>query len=155
MATRSRIGIRNEDASVDSIYCHWDGYPEHNGLILVRDYQDESKIRQLISMGSLSSLGPEIGEQHPDINPYPFASTKYQEWAERFGRMCTFHRRDMRRGRLEIAHSNTVQEFLDIRWGEEYHYIFHYGRWLVRKHYDDQPRWRLVEEVIRETNEHG
>jgi len=30
MATRSNIGIVNEDGSVTGIYCHWDGYPENN-----------------------------------------------------------------------------------------------------------------------------
>ena len=39
MGTRSRIGIRNADDSVDSIYCHWDGYPDHNGRLLVTDIE--------------------------------------------------------------------------------------------------------------------
>ncbi len=29
MATRSNIGIVNDNGSVTGIYCHWDGYPEH------------------------------------------------------------------------------------------------------------------------------
>jgi len=48
MATTSRIAILNFDGSVDSIYCHYDGYPSHNGKILLKYYNDEMKIRKLI-----------------------------------------------------------------------------------------------------------
>jgi hypothetical protein len=44
MATRSRIGIELEDGVIESIYCHWDGYPENNGKILLEHYQDPNKI---------------------------------------------------------------------------------------------------------------
>ena len=60
MSTRSYIAIQNEDKTVTSVYAHWDGYPSHNGRILLESYQDETKIRKLISMGSISSLDVEI-----------------------------------------------------------------------------------------------
>lgn len=60
MATRSRIAIENEDGSVTSIYCHWDGYPEHVGRILQEYYTDREKVKKLIALGSLSSLFPEL-----------------------------------------------------------------------------------------------
>jgi hypothetical protein len=56
MATRSRIGIENEDGSVSSVYCHWDGYPSHNGDLLVKHYSDRENVEALISLGSISSL---------------------------------------------------------------------------------------------------
>ena len=34
MSTRSVIGILNEDKTVNSVYSHYDGYPEHNGYFL-------------------------------------------------------------------------------------------------------------------------
>lgn len=60
MATRSRIAIEREDGSVWSIYCHWDGYPEHNGRVLQEHYQDRAKVERLIALGSLSSLRPNV-----------------------------------------------------------------------------------------------
>ena len=63
MATRSYIGVRNLDASVDYIYCHFDGYPSHNGAILTQHYQDMDKVNALMKLGDLSVLGNEIGEQ--------------------------------------------------------------------------------------------
>jgi hypothetical protein len=64
MSTRSNIGIEEADGSITAIYCHWDGYPSHNGKILLEHYKEASKVRSLIALGDLSSLGPEIGEKH-------------------------------------------------------------------------------------------
>ena len=56
MATRSRIAIENEDGSVNSIYCHFDGYPEGVGKTLQNDYTDRSKVKELIALGDISIL---------------------------------------------------------------------------------------------------
>ena len=64
MGTRSRIAIANEDGTFTSIYCHWDGYPSGVGKKLRDHYKDEAKVRQLMALGDLSSLGAEIGKKH-------------------------------------------------------------------------------------------
>ena len=64
MATRSHIGVKNVDGTIDFVYCHWDGYPENNGKILVNHYQDMDKVNALMKLGDLSSLGEEIGWKH-------------------------------------------------------------------------------------------
>jgi hypothetical protein len=56
MATRSRIAIENQDGSVISVYCHWDGYIETNGVILNQYYRTKEKVEELIALGNLSSL---------------------------------------------------------------------------------------------------
>ena len=56
MATRSRIGIENENGTVATIYCHWDGSPSSNGKILKENYRDEESVRKLLSLGDLSEL---------------------------------------------------------------------------------------------------
>ena len=56
MGTRSRIGYELPDHSVVSVYCHWDGYVEGNGRILVEHYQDREAVKELIDGGSMSSL---------------------------------------------------------------------------------------------------
>ena len=55
MATRSLIGIKLDNI-VKTIYCHWDGYPEHNGQLLVDHYNSPSAIVELMELGDLSSL---------------------------------------------------------------------------------------------------
>jgi hypothetical protein len=56
MATRSRIAIENQDGTVISIYCHWDGHIETNGKILNNNYTTKDKVEELIALGNLSSL---------------------------------------------------------------------------------------------------
>jgi hypothetical protein len=56
MSTRSRIGILQEDGSVKSIYCHYDGYPEHTGKTLVENYTSPVEVNNLIERGDLRFL---------------------------------------------------------------------------------------------------
>ena len=56
MATRSLIGINLNDGITKIIYCHWDGYPEHNGQLLVNNYNSPSAVFDLMELGDLSSL---------------------------------------------------------------------------------------------------
>lgn len=65
MATRSRIAIETPEGIVKSIYCHFDGYPENNAKLLHRHYEDRSKVEQLIGLGDISFLAPEV---EPDPN---------------------------------------------------------------------------------------
>jgi hypothetical protein len=64
MATRARVGILESDGTVTSIYTHWDGYVDHHGPILRDHYKTEEKVRALMALGDVSSLGAEIGEKH-------------------------------------------------------------------------------------------
>ena len=57
MATRSLIGMELEDGTVEAIYCHYDGYLNHNGRILINSYTTAEKVSELISLGGISSLG--------------------------------------------------------------------------------------------------
>jgi len=56
MSTRSRIAIENQDGTVDSIYCHFDGYLSGVGKTLFNHY-DKEKLEKLIELGDISSLG--------------------------------------------------------------------------------------------------
>jgi hypothetical protein len=82
MATRSHIGLRNLDGTVDYIYCHYDGYPHYNGKILAEHYQNIDKVRQLLDLGDLSILSEEIGEKQ-DFND---RNTHNEKWCLAYGR---------------------------------------------------------------------
>jgi hypothetical protein len=92
MATRSAIGFVEYDGSVTGVYCHWDGYPEHNGMVLLEHYSDTYKLLDLLEQGDISSLRPEIGVQHP----FSRFETNLTDAAyeELYGRMTTFYTRD-------------------------------------------------------------
>ena len=60
MSTRSWIGIKQKDQSLNLVYCHYDGYIEHNGLLLQNHYQTIDKIKQLIKNGSIRILNETV-----------------------------------------------------------------------------------------------
>ena len=62
MATRSRIGMVMNNGKIKSIYCHWDG--DMVGKILRKYYINPAKIKRLMALGNISSLGKNIGIKH-------------------------------------------------------------------------------------------
>jgi hypothetical protein len=56
MGTRSTIALEFADGTVQQVYCHWDGYLDHNGKILQEHYTNPFKVRDLIDLGAMSSL---------------------------------------------------------------------------------------------------
>ena len=79
MATRSTIAIENLDGTVHQVYCHWDGYISHNGVILQTKYNDRKLVEQLVSGGDISVLGSTVS--HVPISfDEPSAYTKYYSY---------------------------------------------------------------------------
>lgn len=77
MSTRSKIAIKKKDGSIESIYCHSDGYLEYNGVILNNYYKDAEKVQNLINLGDISCLGPKV---MPDPSmPHSFDYDERQE----------------------------------------------------------------------------
>jgi hypothetical protein len=79
MSTRSNIGVRNTDGTIDYIYCHFDGYPKGVGEKLINHYQDMDEVNALMKLGDLSSLDKEIGQKH-DFND------RVRGWCHAYGR---------------------------------------------------------------------
>lgn len=121
MATRSRIGIENENGRIESIYCHWDGHPRHNGKILAEHYTDVEKIKSLIALGDISSL-------QENAIPAEGVAHSFEEPA---GNVTVAYHRD--RGEdfnsARINHSLEAFTKSDV---EEYGYVFtRDGEWKV------------------------
>lgn len=116
MSTRSYIAEELPNGKYKVIYCHFDGYLEHNGEILINHYQDRNKIEKLLSLGDLSSLDKNID---PDSNlPH---STDYKEQQKD---VCVFYNRDGKENNPDWdAKVLTKEEMFDNVW-IEYFYIF-------------------------------
>lgn len=139
MATRSRIGVMHGDV-VKHVYCHWDGYLSHNGDILQKHY-DSTKANNLVALGDISSLRPEIGVDHPFSRFETEISDA--EYERLYGDMTTFYYRD--RGEenakdWKVSHS--FDEFLDHveGCGAEWYYIMKDGVWYVGNVYERDSR---------------
>lgn len=69
MSTNSVIGLR-ENGSIRAIYCHWDGYPDSVGSVLNAHYTSVSKLKKLLALGSLSSLGERLAPKEDEIHTF-------------------------------------------------------------------------------------
>ena len=141
MGTRSLIACTSNNYIFTSIYCHWDGYPSYVGKKLLEHYQDPGKVLTLMSLGSLSSLGAEIGYQHSfDAGP------------EIIGDMCTAYGRD-RGERNQEAHVTKGKKSLlqtASNCGAEHIYLFTSGHWSWYK-VSGASRWRkLTPALVKE-----
>lgn len=59
MSTPSTIGIKNNNGTITAIYCNYDGYLGGVGLTLYKHYSDADKMRTLLALGDVFSLGAE------------------------------------------------------------------------------------------------
>ena len=112
MATRSLIGKLNADGTITNIYCHWDGYPEHNGVVLQECYSTPFKVDQLLALGNLSVLAEEIGDKQ-DFDNY---STRNNNW-------CLAYGRDRGESNQQ-AQTNTHDDFFSKDHGVDYLYLY-------------------------------
>jgi len=138
MGTRSRIGVMHGD-KVKSVYCHWDGYLEHNGVILQGHYYDSAKANHLVALGDMSSLRPEIGEKHAFSRlEVPMDDEVYDKL---YGNMTTFYGRDRGETGTEFQVAHTFEEFLEQAEGcfAEYYYIMKDGIWYCGDTYEGTP----------------
>lgn len=123
MGTRSRIGVMHGD-NCKSVYCHWDSYLDHNGRILLENY-DSSKANFLVALGDISSLGTEIGEKH-DFDVRFTAGAIGENWTKFYGR-------DRGEEGTEFKTTDTFEKFLELcdNCGAEFYYIMRDGEWFV------------------------
>ena len=124
MATRSTIALEFADGSVGQVYCHWDGYLENNGKILLENYTDPFKLQKLIDTGDLSSLAPEIGEKHDFDNPVKG--------------VCTFYGRDRGETGVDARYFKDFADYKKNHQCEEFEYILRTdGKWYVKSYHFD------------------
>jgi hypothetical protein len=81
MGTPSMIGILNNDGSVTATYCHYDGYLEHNGRVLMTSYNTRHAARAVAEAGYFSSLSEKFNESveyavHKNESPVVYDSVE-------------------------------------------------------------------------------
>ena len=121
MGTRSRIGIQLADQSILSVYCHWDGYPDFNGVKLQEHFNSYDAAAELIDGGDISCLWTNSGwnnEVLPEVGPQYYTSRGDEYTAPRL--------------------DATLGKYLGGN--EEYAYLFTNGKWVCynNRRWDDK-----------------
>lgn len=128
MGTRSAIAVAHGN-NIKAIYCHWDGYLSHNGVILQK-YYNSAKANNLVALGNISSLGTDIGEAH-DLDRLDIMC-KYDE--DGFRSDTNFYGRDRGELNCEFNTFNSTTEFVSTMesvYGCDYFYLMCNGEWSV------------------------
>lgn len=86
MSTKCRIGILNEDKSITSVLCHWDGSPETVGETLYESWDDAGKVESLLEGGDINELGNDLDETSYQLSEgeesYPSVTHSNNQWPE-------------------------------------------------------------------------
>jgi len=139
MGTRSTIALEYADGTVEQVYCHWDGYLDHNGRILADHYSDPFKLRDLIDQGDISSLSEEIGEKHPFSPAYnetdaaKKAAVQAAYEAAHGAGWTTFYARDRGEDGVSARKFKDFADYKENHQYQEYEYIL--------RQVDDQAVW--------------
>ncbi len=123
---------------------------EHNGKMLAEHYMDPFKVRDMMDLGDLSTLGPNIGEKHSFDIQAKYGTPEYTAEAEHKATMCTFYGRDRGENGTEARKFADLTDYKKECQGEEYDYILlPDGKWYVR-HYGTAGKWvSLAEELAK------
>ena len=139
MGTRSTIALEYADGTVHQVYCHWDGYLEHNGQILQEYYSNPFILRDLIDLGDISSLRPTVGTKHAFSRlEVPMDGEAYDKL---YGDMTTFYGRDRGEDGVSAKKFASYEDYLLNHQYEEYEYILRSvggeAVWFVADHSND------------------
>ena len=137
MATRSTIAMVRGDGCVVKVYCHWDGYLENNGDILIKYYNTPEKVAALLALGNISSLGEQVGVEHP-FSPHE-SNISYDDYENLYGTMTTYYGRDRGETGTQARVYRDVETYEREAQFEEFNYLFIEGEWYY-KSYDGMVR---------------
>ena len=137
MGTRSTIALEFADGTVQQVYCHWDGYLEHNGKLLRDNYSNPFVLRDLIDLGDISSLGKIVGTKHP-FSPHTGEQEKALYEAAQAAGATTFYGRDRGETGVEAKKFKDFNDYKANHQYEEYEYILRNvdgkATWFVAEH---------------------
>ena len=126
MATRSTIAIELPDGTVSQVYCHWDGYLDHNGRLLLKHYNSPELAAELIYHGDISSLKQVVGEQHDFDERFPDDDPR-STWTNYYGR-------DRGEEGCGVKSFKDFEDYKANHQYEEYEYIMRKGEWYVAEY---------------------
>ena len=114
MSTNATISVEHKDGTVNTVYLHWDGNPEHALETLKEHYNAYDKVANLCSLGDMSSLRESA--DCPVGHSFDTAKDGY----------TIFYGRD--RGETDVA-PRAFNSVTEMDYCEAYNYLFRNGKW--------------------------
>jgi len=124
MGTRSNIAYERPNGQVVVTYCHYDGYPSYNGVILNENYDTPKTAEELANQGYLSSLKPTLKDS--------------LEGRANYDAPLIYH---------------SLHSYLnDIQWDIEWIYIFRRGQWYVCEGMEVDDNYKILDKDFIEND---
>lgn len=150
MATRGYIGKVQDNGKIIAVYTHWDSYPSNNGRLILDHYANQASIDEIISLGSLSSLGERLNPVGPHSFDKPEDGT------------TVFYGRDRNENPENIKPVEFDSEEDYIKNGEEFNYLWKDGKIFVGTYHEpENGKWKsgvmqeLTHDLIKEFEADG
>ena len=125
MGTRSNIAYERPNGQVVVAYCHYDGYPEYNGVILNENYNTPQKAEELANQGYFVALKPNLKD--------------------------SLERGGTNKVAPMIYHS--LHSYLnDIQWDIEWIYVFKCGQWYVCEGMEVDDNFKILDKDFIEND---
>lgn len=123
MSTHCSVTLATKENTFQTVYCHWDGYPDHVLKILQRFYNSYEKAEALIRYGDISELAPRL-RATPNRGEHTFENPQKG--------VCLFFYRD-RLDDWESVCPRTYQTLEDMlkNESEEFNYVFKNNEWTI------------------------
>ena len=131
-STRARIGIEDPSGKIISTYIHNDGEPTGAGKILKSSYKNPAKIKQLLALGDISSLGRDIGSKHDFVNPPKGEVNAYG--------------RDRGESNIKAKKSSSRGDYESLTYNTDGNYAYLYSMKDKKWHYFDRSKnnWKIL-----------
>lgn len=112
------IALQDGD-KLTAIYCHFDGYVEGVGITLLNHWNTTDRVRSLMELGDLSSLGTEVGEKQD------FDRRTSKDW-------CLAYGRDRGEKGTEAKPFHSLHYAEGAHGYVDYFYVFDGSQWLFK-----------------------
>lgn len=124
-----------------TIYCHSDGYLSHNGALLIDHYDTPEKVKELIDIGGISCLAP-------NLNPDPSKPHGFEYTTRQDGVVVAYGRDRGEKG-ME-AKEYAFNELDDPNSWADYIYVYtEENRWKFFRHGYSQEGLKEIEPVLK------
>lgn len=142
MSTRSAIGWYDPTLKTGmSVYCHWDGYPSGVGRTLLDYYNDESRVKSLVSLGDLSYVERYLSQEEYSSSYFVKSDARPHSFDYPWPHVTVAYGRDRGEDNVDAHVWNYVDSVTDLLssmekrydWSEFlYVYDVLSGKWVVR-----------------------
>ena len=115
MPIPASISIMNSDGSLDTIYNHWNGYPDGLGETLIDYYITEDMVRELIALGNVSYVGRKLKPTTSNPDSDVTLALGVTTW----------------KPNKEAIHFDTFEDYCKSNMIQKYNYIYNRPHWYI------------------------